>query len=115
MNRLRNSTFSSMGIKSFFMLGRNVGANAGDQVKAPLPESLQQQLGNIALISKDLPLQSSGHLLKRFAVVSASIRNSEGHDLDLVIDEQMDLEAKEPAHGGWYDHPWPSLGRPCSG
>ena len=78
----------------------HVAANAGDQVKAPLPESLQQRLGNMALISKDLPLQSSGHILKRFAVVSASIRNPEGHDPALVIDAQMELEAKEPAHGG---------------
>ena len=44
----------------------HVAANAGDQVKAPLPESLQQRLGNIAFISKDLPLQSSGHVLKQF-------------------------------------------------
>ena len=77
-----------------------VAANAGDPVKAPLPESLQQRLGNMALISKDLPLPSSGHILKRFAVVSASIRHPEGHDPALVIDEQMELEAKAPAHGG---------------
>ena len=51
MNRLRNSTLSSMGIKSFFMLRRM----AGDQVKAPLPGSLQQRL-DMAFISKDLPL-----------------------------------------------------------
>ena len=77
----------------------HVAANAGDQMKAPLPESLQQPLGNMAFISKDLPLQSSGHGLKRFAVVSSSIRNPEGHDPALVIDEQMELAAKEPAHG----------------
>ena len=40
----------------------------------------------LALISKDLPLESSGHILKRFAVVSASIRHPEGHDLAVVID-----------------------------
>ena len=75
-------------------------ANAGDQVKAPLPEALQQLLGNMAFISKDLPLQSSGHILKWFAVVSAASRHPEGQDLALVMDEQMELAAKEPAHGG---------------
>ena len=30
-------------------------ANAGDPVKDPLPEALQQRLGKIAFISKDLP------------------------------------------------------------
>ena len=78
----------------------HVATNAGDQVQTPLPEALQQRLGQIAFISKDLPLQSSTQGLKRFAVVSAASRNPEGHDLALVIDEQMELEAKEPAHGG---------------
>ena len=78
----------------------HVAANAGDQVKAPLPESLQQRPGNMALISKDLPLQSSGHILKWFAVVTAAIRNPESRDPALVTDEEMELEAKEPAHGG---------------
>ena len=53
----------------------------------------------MAFISKDLPLQSSGHVLKQFAVVTASICDREGRDLALVVDEQMELEAKEPAHG----------------
>ena len=78
----------------------HVVANAGDQVKAPLPEALQQRLGQIAFISKDLPLQSSTQGLKRVAVVTASICDPEGHDLALVVDEEMELEAKEPAHGG---------------
>lgn len=49
-------------------------ANTGDQVKAPLPEALQQRLGKIAFISKDLPLQSSGHGLKWFVVVPVPVR-----------------------------------------
>ena len=87
--------------------------NAGDQVQAPLPEALQQRLGQIAFISKDLPLQSSGHGLKRFAVISAASRHSEGHDLAFVIDEQMELAAKEPAHGGTtrLAIPWQTLFR----
>ena len=69
-------------------------------MKAPLPEVLQQRLGKVALISKDLPLQSSRQGLKWFSVITAFICDAEGHDLALVIDEQMELEAKEPAHGG---------------
>ena len=34
----------------------HIAANTGDQVKAPLPEALQQRLRKIAFISKDLPL-----------------------------------------------------------
>ena len=98
---LNNESFAQQHfVQQGYQVVLHVAANPGDQVKAPLPESLQQRLGNIAFISKDLPLQSSGHILKRVAVVSAAIRNPEGHDLALVIDEQMELEAKEPAHGG---------------
>ena len=102
LNRLRDSTLSSRGSRSFFLLRR-----AGDHVKAALPEALQQQLGQIACISKDLTLQSSGQGRKRLAVISAAIHNLERHDLTLVVDEQIlpaEWEAG-PSPAGWISAP----------
>ena len=68
-------------------------ANAGDQMESVLPAAHQERLGQIALISKHLPVQCSTQGLKRLAGIGAAVDNPEGHKLAFVVDKQMKLEA----------------------
>ena len=45
-------------------------------------------------------MQDSSQVLKWLAVIGAAIGNPEGHDLALMVNEQVELEAEEPAQGG---------------
>ena len=44
-------------------------------MEATLPAADQERLGQIALISNDLPLQSSTHGIERLAIIPAAIGN----------------------------------------
>ena len=65
-------------------------------MKAPLPEARQQRLGQIALISKHFPPQSSRQGLQWFAVIGIARCHLAGHERALLVNEQVELEAKEP-------------------
>ena len=53
----------------------HVAANASDQVQATLPELLHHLLGDIALITKHLALESSSQCCQRVAVMDVSGRD----------------------------------------
>ena len=48
----------------------------------------------------DMDLFSPHTLPRTGAVIGIAACDLESHDLTLMIDEQVELEAKEPAHGG---------------
>ncbi len=77
----------------------HVAANASDQVQALLPQTLEKRLRNAAFIAERLAFQLGNHGLKRLAVVGVSRRDLDGHDLTLVVDDQMQLEPEKPPHG----------------
>ena len=59
-----------------------------------------ESLGNIAPVSKELPLQSCGEPRDRLAVVDMARRQSKGQQFALVVDNKVQWEAIEPSHGG---------------
>ena len=63
-------------------------------MEAPLPEALQEHLGQVAPPSSVQWWASSG-----LPAIPAAIGDPEGHRLAFVVDGSMELETKEPAHG----------------
>ena len=57
-------------------------------------------MGNILFIAEYLALQCTSHALKHLAVIGIAPCDLEGHDLSLMVVVQVELEAKEPSHGG---------------
>ena len=70
-------------------------------MQAPLPQDVEQLRGNVAAIADRLAGQALGQLRYRFAVVDVARRDAEGQEFAPVIDDQVQLEAVEPAHGGF--------------
>ena len=95
MQRLRNSTLSSRGSRPFFLLRQMLVTQWRPRCQRRASSTLE-----IALIRKDLPVQGSSQALKWFAVIGAAVGHPEGLELALVVDAQVELEAREPAHGG---------------
>lgn len=61
----------------------------------------QFQIGNKPpVLPNTLPRRAAGHGLQRLGIIGIASCDLEGHDLALVVDGQVALEAKEPAHGG---------------
>lgn len=79
----------------------HVLASFGDQLQAPLPEFVEQLLGNIAAIADQLPGQPLGQVGYRCPVVDIAGGDAEGQQFAPVIHHEMELEAIEPAHGGF--------------
>lgn len=63
-------------------------------------EKEQQGLGQVALIGKHLPPRRGSQGLKWLAISSIARCHLEGHGLILLAEEEVELEAEEPAHGG---------------
>ena len=77
----------------------HIAANVSNQVKPTLPELVHHLLGDVALITKHLALQASSQCCQPVTVMDVGGRDPYRHDLALVLDHQMELEAKEPTHG----------------
>ena len=61
-------------------------------------QSLGQILGDVAFISEELTEQSLDQTWNRLAVINIARRDAELQELAAIIDHQVQLEAKEPAH-----------------
>ena len=61
---------------------------------------LHQWLGSVSPIANHLAPECGGHGLQRLVVIGIALCDLDGHDLALVVDGQMELEAKAPAHRG---------------
>jgi len=70
----------------------------GDELPTALVQRLKQGLRDIATVAKKLAQQVLGHVRHRFAVVGVSGCQFEGQQLTLVVDNQVEFEAKVPAH-----------------
>ena len=70
----------------------------GDELQATLVQLLKQGLRDIATVAKKLAQQVLGHVGHRFAVVGVSRCQFEGQQLTLVVNNQVEFEAKVPAH-----------------
>ena len=58
-------------------------------------------LGNITTIADELAGQALSQLRHRFAIIHVTGGNAEGQQFAPVIDDEMELEAVKPAHGGF--------------
>jgi hypothetical protein len=76
-------------------------AQFGDELK---PLGHQQLLGEwlreIAFIAKELAHQTCGQLRNRMPIIDIAWGQAKGQDLALIVDDQVQLEAKEPADRG---------------
>src|SRR3954463_6279210 len=78
----------------------HVPADTSDEVQAALPECLEQVLTDIAFVGVELADQVPGDLIQYGAVGGVAGGDFQGHDLALVVDEEVQLEAVEPSHAG---------------
>ena len=76
----------------------HVFAQGRDQLQAPFEELLKEGLREIATVADQLTPQIVAHLWHRFAVIYIARRELKSQQFTLVIDNQMELEAIEPAH-----------------
>jgi hypothetical protein len=82
----------------------HVFAYFGEEFEPLRPEYIVQHLGNIAPIPEELakePLDESGD---RAAVIDIPWSELKGQEFSLIIDAEMQFEAKEPAHGRLAPH-----------
>src|SRR3954467_14011730 len=78
----------------------HVAPDAGDQVQAALPELGEQLAADIALVGVELAPQVAGDLVEHGAVGGVAGGDLQRHDLALVVDHEVQLEAIEPPSSG---------------
>src|SRR5437773_2095770 len=61
---------------------------------------LGQRLGEIAFIPKELADESCGELGNGVPIIDVAWGEAKGQQLTLIVDDQVQLEAEEPAHRG---------------
>jgi hypothetical protein len=71
-----------------------------DELKSLFKQQFAQGSGNVAAIPKEPAAQSFDHLGNRSAVIDIAWRQTTGQQFPLLVDDQMQLKAKEPAHAG---------------
>jgi len=80
----------------------HVAPHAGDQVDAVDKEYLGELLGDVALVGEALAEDGPEETLaaERLPVIHVGLCDGKAEDLPPVVDEDVELEAVEPAHGG---------------
>src|SRR3954452_18763976 len=78
----------------------HVPADTSNEVQAALPECLEQVLTDIAFVGVELADQMPGDLLQYGAVGGVAGGDFHGHDLALVVDDEVQLQAEKPPHAG---------------
>jgi hypothetical protein len=76
----------------------HVPADTSNEVQAALPECLEQVLTDIAFVGVELADQVLGDLIQHGAVGGVAGGDLHGHDLALVVDGEVQLEAEKPPH-----------------
>src|SRR6476661_9074966 len=93
--RLRSMIFSQG-----HQVVRHVSADTRNEVQAALPECLEQVLTDIAFVGVELARQMPGHFIQHGAVGGVAGGDLQRHDLALVVDDEVQLEAEKPPHAG---------------
>ena len=78
----------------------HVPADTSNEVQAALPECLEQVLTDIAFVGVELADQVPGDLIQHGAVGGVAGGDFQGHDLALVVDDEVQLQAEKPPHAG---------------
>jgi hypothetical protein len=69
-----------------------------DEVESLLKKQLGERSGDVASVANEFAAQSLDQERNRTAIIHISWSQATGQQLSLVIDRQMEFEAKEPAH-----------------
>jgi hypothetical protein len=78
----------------------HVLAQPRDQMKPLLKKQLRQRSRDVPAIANELTTQMLDQERYGTPIIHVSRRQTAGEQISLVIDRQMQFEAKEPAHGG---------------
>lgn len=77
----------------------HVGSESRDQMNAMIPQFLEAFLADIPFVAKQLAEKAFGQGKKGRPVIGIAGSQLEGQYLPQIIDGEMQLETKEPAHG----------------
>lgn len=69
----------------------------GDQLHALCKEKFKQGLGDVALVPIDLAKEATQQLRHGLAIIDVSRRESHAQNLTLIVEDEVELEAKEPS------------------
>src|SRR6185312_8902424 len=78
----------------------HVPADAGEQRQAATQQVFGQLLADIALVAEQLAGQVAGQRWDRRGVMDIAGGQLQGDDLIVVVEDEVQLEAEEPAHRG---------------
>src|SRR3954452_5835679 len=78
----------------------HVAADTSNEMQAALPQCLEQGLTDIAFVGVELTGQVPGHRIQHGAVGSVAGGDLHGHDLALMVDDEVQLEAEKPPYAG---------------
>ena len=76
----------------------HVGLEFGDELQAASEKLLEEGMRAVAFVAKQLAEEVFGELVHRFTVIDAGWCDTTGQQLTAIIDDDMQLEAKEPAY-----------------
>lgn len=74
-------------------------ADLGDQVQTTLPAFVEEALRHVASIRDELAGQALGQVGDGLAIIDVARRDPKREQLATVVDDEVELEAVEPAHG----------------
>lgn len=97
-DRLDDRPFAQQLIGKVHEMVLHVFAQPGDKLKSLFKEQFGQGNGNGAAIPKELATKSFDQLGNRRPIIDIARCQTTGQQAAPVIDRQMQLEAKEPAH-----------------
>src|SRR5512142_3199431 len=78
----------------------HVPSDARNEVQAALPECLEQVSTDIAFVGVEFASQVPGHRIQHGAVGGVTGGDLHGHNLALMVDDEVQLEAEKPPHAG---------------
>ena len=78
----------------------HVAADAGDEMQTAPPKRLEQLFVDIAFVGKSLAREVLCYIVHHGPVVCVARGDFQGHDLAIVIDDEVQLEAEKPPHAG---------------
>lgn len=78
----------------------HVGSKSRDEMNALVPQRLEGFFTNISFVAKKFARKALGQGRKRHSVIGVAGSQLEGQYFPQIIDGEMQLESKKPAHGG---------------
>ena len=75
--------------------GLHIASNPSDEVQTPIPELLEEMLGNIAIVAYDPALQRSCHGVEGFAIIRIARCDFNRHDSPLLLMTMYSLNPKK--------------------